>query len=89
MTITERGSNPPVRLLTQEYKYDAANIEWNIEWKSADRVHVELFAFPPGLAPDSGKTAFGRNLANMPGAMKIADLDFIRVPGAVSFRVAE
>jgi hypothetical protein len=53
VSVYRRGSDPIQYLYSSRFEIVAAQLDWNIKWKSRDEVQIDFFEYPPGISRSS------------------------------------
>lgn len=78
--IGDQDDNPATKYLRDERTYRlAGTLDWRVQWKSSDRVVLDIIEYPDG-------TTF-THAQKSPGAKAIATLVYVRKPSTEMFEV--
>jgi hypothetical protein len=50
VNVFRRGTNPVEYLFSTKLIVTAADLDWDIKWKSRDEVQIDFFEYPPGVS---------------------------------------
>ena len=50
VNVFRRGTTPPQYLFATKFTVTAADLDWDIKWKSRDEVEIDFFEYPPGVS---------------------------------------